>query len=191
MKRSGKTTALDFALLGMLHGAPQSGYDLRKVFAETALGNYSSSPGAIYPALKRLEKNGLVEGKEDHTVSLRPKRLYHPTRSGKAAMREWLLARIDPDDVRRRMDELLLRFAFHSILNDPGATYQFLSHLDEHLENYLEELSGQRSLLDEAQALNPDIPPHGRLALEFGISQYQAWRDWARESQKYFEKPTP
>ena len=36
-----------------------SGYDLRKVFEETALGNYSSSPGAIYPALSRLEQQGI------------------------------------------------------------------------------------------------------------------------------------
>lgn len=188
MKSRGKITALDYALLGLLHGAPQSGYDLRKVFAETALGNYSSSPGAIYPALKRLEKNGLVEGTEDRTVSLRPRKIYHPTRSGKAAMREWLLASIGPDDIQRRMDELLLRFAFHSIVDDPGATYLFLSKLAGCIEDYLEELSGQRSLFDEAQALNPDIPVHGRLAIEFGIGQYRAWRNWARESQKYFEE---
>lgn len=44
-----------------------SGYDLRKVFAETALGSYSSSPGAICPALARLEKQGLVIGEEDRS----------------------------------------------------------------------------------------------------------------------------
>ena len=48
-------TALEYALLGLLHQQPQSGYDLRKVFETTALGNYSGSPGAIYPALRRLE----------------------------------------------------------------------------------------------------------------------------------------
>ena len=37
-----------------------SGYDLRKIFTTTAMGSFSDSPGAIYPALARLEANGLV-----------------------------------------------------------------------------------------------------------------------------------
>ena len=53
---------LGFALLGLLEERPRSGYDLRKVFAQTAMGTFSDSPGAIYPALGRLEKRGLVRG---------------------------------------------------------------------------------------------------------------------------------
>ncbi|MDH5368031.1 MAG: PadR family transcriptional regulator, partial [Cyclobacteriaceae bacterium] len=63
-----KTTSLDYAILGLVHILPQSGYAIRKQFELTAIGNYSSSPGAIYPALKRLQKFGLVENilfKED------------------------------------------------------------------------------------------------------------------------------
>ena len=79
-------TNLGFALLGLVHKEPMSGYDLRKVFAETALGNYSSSPGAIYPALARLEKQGLIIGKEDRSKSLRPKKLYRPSAKGEDAL---------------------------------------------------------------------------------------------------------
>jgi DNA-binding PadR family transcriptional regulator len=52
---------LGFALLGLIHQQPMSGYDLRKVFTASALGSYSDSPGAIYPALNRLEAGGLVQ----------------------------------------------------------------------------------------------------------------------------------
>jgi DNA-binding PadR family transcriptional regulator len=45
---------LGYALLGLIHQKPSSGYDLRKTFTETAMGSFSNSPGAIYPALARL-----------------------------------------------------------------------------------------------------------------------------------------
>ena len=46
---------LGFALLGLLHQKSASGYDLRKIFASTAMGTFSDSPGAIYPTLTMLE----------------------------------------------------------------------------------------------------------------------------------------
>ena len=65
---------------------------------ETALGNYSSSPGAIYPALARLEKQGLIEGREDHTKRLRPRKLYQPSDEGRQVFRAWLLQDVSKDD---------------------------------------------------------------------------------------------
>src|SRR5260370_3518580 len=54
---------LAYALLGLLRQQPRSGYDLRKIFANTPMGTFSDSPGAIYPALQRLEKHGLVSSR--------------------------------------------------------------------------------------------------------------------------------
>ena len=52
-----KTPALGYALLGLLM-KPSSGYDLRKIFSSTSMKTYSGSPGAIYPALRRLQEQG-------------------------------------------------------------------------------------------------------------------------------------
>src|ERR1700675_3621423 len=54
------SSTLEMALLGLLGQKPQSGYDLRKTFATTAMRHYSDSPGSIYPALRRLESRGLI-----------------------------------------------------------------------------------------------------------------------------------
>jgi len=51
-----KHTLLDYAILGLIQDHALSGYAIRKMFEETALGHYSSSPGTIYPALNRLQK---------------------------------------------------------------------------------------------------------------------------------------
>ena len=173
-------TRLDYALLGLIHQAPMSGYDLRKVMAETALGNYSSSPGAIYPALARLEKNGYVEGEEDRSTSLRPKKLYRPTTSGRKIFREWLSRDIDRYDVSHKLDEVMLRFAFHSILASSGATRRLLEQLASEIDGYVEDLEGQRELIPK------EAPIQARLALEAGLEQYRAAARWARKALRHF-----
>lgn len=45
MRRS-DISILGYALPGLIHQKPSSGYDLRRTFAETAMGNYSSAPAA-------------------------------------------------------------------------------------------------------------------------------------------------
>jgi len=159
-----------------------SGYDLRKVFAETALGNYSSSPGAIYPALARLEKAGLIEGEEDRAQSLRPRKLYRPSAEGRRVFREWLSQDVTRDDVSRSFDELMLRFAFHSALGSSTATRRFLERLAAEVESYVEELRRQRKLFPQG------APVHSRLALEAGIEQYRASARWARKALGHFKE---
>src|SRR5215472_1623670 len=109
MKRS-DIPVLGYALLGLIDLKPSSGYDLRKIFAETAMGNYSSSPGAIYPALERLESQKLIRGVVEDSTGLRRRRLYHITTAGTAELKQWLSKPIEQNDVMRGANELMLRF---------------------------------------------------------------------------------
>ena len=77
---------LGYALLGLVQQRPSSGYDLRKMFAETAMGSFSDSPGAIYPALTRLEKRGLIRSEVEERAALRRRRLYRLTPKGRAEL---------------------------------------------------------------------------------------------------------
>jgi DNA-binding PadR family transcriptional regulator len=178
---AGNPTTLEFAILGLLAIEPRSGYDLLHVFGTTAIGNYSSSPGAIYPALRRLEKRGLVKGVVDRTQTLRPRKTFGPTADGKAALKRWLRAHIGKDDVKRRLDELLLRFAFHSLL-DSSASSRFLSNLAGKIDEYLAELEAQY------RKFPSDAPPHGRMAFALGIENYRAAARWARRNIRLFQE---
>jgi DNA-binding PadR family transcriptional regulator len=180
MKRKTPTT-LGFALLGLLHQSPMSGYDLRKVFEETALGNYSSSPGAIYPALNRLEQQGLVRATEDRTKNMRPKRLYTPSERGREVFRQWLRRDVSADEAGRNIEELMLRFAFHWVLDSAADTRRLLEGLLSHLQRYVAELEAQRALFPD------DAPIHSRLALQAGIEQSRAFLRWARQALQHFE----
>jgi DNA-binding PadR family transcriptional regulator len=51
---------LEFAILGLLHAAPMHGYELRKRLADL-LGMFRAfSYGSLYPALRRLQRAGLI-----------------------------------------------------------------------------------------------------------------------------------
>lgn len=178
-------TTLEYALLGLLHQQPQSGYDLRKIFETTALGNYSGSPGAIYPALNRLEKHGLVEGEVDSTTALRPRKVFRPTGAGRETLRDWLVQDLARQDVERRIDELMLRFAFHWVLDSRAATLRFLAGFVDEVEAYVAELGRQRTRFPEGTPLHP------RLALAAGIEQYRACARWARKAIERFEEEGP
>jgi DNA-binding PadR family transcriptional regulator len=163
---------LGYALMGLIHQKPSSGYDLRKVFAETAMGNYSSSAGAIYPALERLEAAGLIRGTVEEMGGLRRRKLYHLSPRGLTELKKWLLLPVESDDVLRGSGELMLRFSFMERVLGASACIAFLESFRKALSGYLPEL--ESFLAGHAK----DMTLSSRLALESGIRGYQSLHDW-------------
>lgn len=172
-KRSERTT-LEYALLGLIREAPRTGYELRKVFVETAMAGYSGSPGAIYPALRRLEEGGLIVGALRSGGRGRQGRDFRLTPAGEAVLQSWLAGPITRDDVALRLDALMLRFAFLGFADSPvSRTLDFLERLEEELEAFHSELEDQLEAIQSA-------PLHARLALEAGISSISDRVRWVR-----------
>jgi DNA-binding PadR family transcriptional regulator len=177
-----ENSLLAYALLGLLHQQPRSGYDLRKVFANTPMGTFSDSPGAIYPALQRLEKRRLVSSRVHASSGLRRRRLFRPTESGKRAFKVWQTRAIAGDDVIHRVDELMLRFSFMEETADFADAIRFLGALARELAAYVPAL---RSFL---KAQGTRMPLSGRLALESGIRSYETLLDWARSALRIYKR---
>jgi DNA-binding PadR family transcriptional regulator len=173
-------TTLGYALLGLIRIEVQTGYSLRKVFETTPMGHYSSSPGAIYPALKRLEEQGLIEGRVEDRDTLRPKRVYRMTPLGDETLLTWVSRPLTKDDLVWRDDEVMLRFAFMGTVADDRTTHRFLEEMLDALDLYIPEL-------ERVLAATPrEGPPHGRLALGSGIEAFKARRRWAKRTIKEF-----
>ena len=171
MAKSLKITLLDYAILGLVYQRPLTGYAIRKEFELTALGNYSSSPGSIYPALKRIQSAQLVD-----ISKLEGQRggKYRITRNGIHSLRMWLERPLTKEDVSRNLNELLLRFAFMGGLVSLEIKLAFLTSFQDLLEEHIADL--QRYLeLERSQ-----LPLHGRLAFEHGIASCKATLDWSR-----------
>jgi DNA-binding PadR family transcriptional regulator len=163
------------------HAEPRTGYDLCKVFETTPMAHYSSSPGAIYPALKRLEGGGLVSGAVEKAGSMRPRKKYSIAEPGQDALEDWTTRGVKRDDIVWRREELMLRFAFMGQLAPVETVRRFLVELAEGAEAYVTELEGHYDEVARVE-LPAGIAPTGRLALRQGIGSYRELAGWARQS---------
>lgn len=163
-------TTLGYALLGLIRAEPRTGYALRMVFETTPMGSYSSSPGSIYPALKGLEKHGLVTAE----AAGKRKSVLHITPEGRRIFEAWLTA---PMGAAEGIDTALLRFAFLNDYPDRQVTLGFLTGFHTVMDG---RASGLRTWLagDEAQAM----PLQARLAVLHGLRSLEASAQWASEA---------
>ncbi len=143
------------------------------------MGTFSSSPGSIYPALKKLVKAGLIEKREPAAGH---KQLFHITASGQREMKAWLCAPVTHAEVANSVDLALLRFAFLQNVNDPEVTRKFLASFISAVRVQIESL--------ESYIASPDggsLSLHGRLALEHGLRSYKAHLDWGIHADREFK----
>src|SRR5918995_965512 len=120
------TTSLNFAILGLLHQQPLSGYDVRKVFATTPMSHFSDSPGSIYPALARLRRQGLVTATVQKKNSLRPRQMYRLSATGLRVLTDWVARPVSRDELVSTSGEVMLRFVFTEQVLGPAAAVDFL-----------------------------------------------------------------
>lgn len=76
------------AILSLLHQAPSHGYQLMKDLAERLGECYQSSAGTVYPALKQLQKDGLITSRTEQG-----RHIYRLTRDGRDTVHrdaEWI-----------------------------------------------------------------------------------------------------
>jgi|SRR5271168_2624927 len=176
--RQPSSSSLEFALLGMLAHKPHSGYDLRKVFANTALGRFSDSPGAIYPALRRLKARRWVTAVREKG-SARNREVFRISPIGNQALLRWLKQPFGRTEVVHGLETLLLRFAFFDENISRDEACHFLTNLDRELNAYIKELeryAAASGLLTSTST--------GALAFRNGLDGYRAHRAWTRRVRK-------
>jgi PadR family transcriptional regulator, regulatory protein AphA len=82
---------IKYAILGYLSWKSFSGYDLKKLIADSNIFYWSGNNNQIYTALVQLHKDGLVTNKVELQDHLPSKKIYSITDSGLAALRDWVL----------------------------------------------------------------------------------------------------
>ena len=104
-------TDFEHVLLGNMAREAYSGYGLKRIFSTTPAMVYQPSPGALYPALRRLVSRGLLSVEDTVPPGGRPQRLYRATEEGRAAHQEWLRQPVDPATVANDLGLHLMRLA--------------------------------------------------------------------------------
>ncbi|MBC9716447.1 helix-turn-helix transcriptional regulator [Streptomyces sp. TRM66268-LWL] len=110
---------LELSLLGFLYEAPLHGYELRKRI--TALTGHVRPVGesTLYPAIKRLEKAGLLARETQQGAAAAPRHVLRLTDAGRAELRRRLAEPEELDLTDENRWFTLLSFLRH--LDDPAA----------------------------------------------------------------------
>jgi PadR family transcriptional regulator, regulatory protein AphA len=121
--------SLRYALLALLTSQPMTGYDVYKHF-ESSVGYVWHAPDSqIYPELRRMERDGLLEGVEEPWGKKGRKKRYHITPQGVAAFREWINTDLE---YARERDPIHLKTAYLEWAEPEAARAQMRAHIAYH-----------------------------------------------------------
>jgi PadR family transcriptional regulator, regulatory protein PadR len=97
---------LEYCVLALLQPRARYGFELSRLLGQVT--GLHTSEGSIYPLLTRLHKVGRVGAKWQESTSGPPRRYYHLTEAGAAALtefrREWVVFRDGVDRVLAEVD---------------------------------------------------------------------------------------
>lgn len=160
---------LDFAILGLLQDQPQHGYELRKLLSE--YGFWSVSFGSLYPALRRMEKGGLIASAGQSGR----RKAYRLTELGRARFVEMLSDDTGETDEERAFH---LRLAFFRYL-EPEAR---LGVLERRRARLLEHLARTRASLRRVGSRTKEKMDRYTVSLmEHGVRSAEADIAWLDE----------
>jgi len=184
MKNSSKT---QYALLGALSIHPMSGYEIKKMLAESTNYFWNESNGQIYPTLTKLAKNKLVTI-EEQMVGAKIKKIYTITKDGQVKLREWLMKDFEYYPPR---DELLLKL-FYGQNVSPNVS---IHHIQKHLQKCQELLKIYNNIEKKLMLLvkQGKRPVYFLLTVKAGVGAAKAEIAWCKESialiKNFTEKP--
>jgi DNA-binding PadR family transcriptional regulator len=138
--------SLRHALLAILTAKPMTGYDLVKYFDGTVAYVWSAPHSQIYPELRRMERDGLLDVEVVPRGERAEKRVYVINEAGRAELQGWSteLAAYQPErDVYR------LRAAHFEFSSYDAARRQ----LREHLNHYTKALHDWQQMVSDVEAL--------------------------------------
>lgn len=152
--------------LAILHDGDATGYEIRKLSTE---GEYAyfveASFGSIYPALARLEADGLVQSHVEQQTGRPAKKIYAITDAGRESFRDALFEDLGDDEFR---SAFLLFVRFASEL--PADLVE--TRLRERLEQQDEVLRKLKELKGKHRS------PEDDWVLTYGITCFQVARDY-------------
>jgi PadR family transcriptional regulator, regulatory protein AphA len=155
-------------ILGLLAHGPRSGYEIKAVVDRSTRFFWAASYGQIYPELRRLEREGVIQG-EDAPSGRRARRIYRLTRAGREELEAWL---VGPETTFELRDENLLRLFFADVL----PLEQALLLLEGRKRAYEEVLEALRAI-DARPGVDP---PFVDLVLRWGIDYGEWGAEWCK-----------
>jgi DNA-binding PadR family transcriptional regulator len=123
--------SLRHALLALLDAEPMTGYSIAKQFDQSAGHVWHAPHSQIYPELRRLEAEGLIEGEAEVRGERGVKRTYRLTGAGRDELRRWVE---EPTAFAPVRDVAYLKATYFEYGSFANVRRQFQAHLQYHEE---------------------------------------------------------
>ncbi len=169
MNTMSRLTLFNYLILGLLSVRPHSGYSLSKSIRETPMSALTDSPGAVYPALKKLEKLKLIESRVTGGT-VRQRKQYAITQQGISTFTGWQSKCPEPIAILRQPAVLILKLAFAS----QSQVQQTLFELANSAQKQSAELAGFW------QTAHAHMPIGSQLATDFSLTFLDTLSTWCK-----------
>ncbi|GKT04052.1 PadR family transcriptional regulator [Furfurilactobacillus entadae] len=154
-------------VLGILKSGPQTGYDITQMFQTSFTFFFDSSAGMVYPALRKLEADGLVTKKVVPQEGKPDKNVFSITPAGEQEFANYLAAPVEPESIK---SDFLARLMFGEFV-DP-------KQISDLVKEKIRQETAEMKMLQER--LDAYLPDHDRimsagqkLAFAYGIQASQ------------------
>ncbi|AYA24295.1 MAG: PadR family transcriptional regulator [Rhodococcus sp. (in: high G+C Gram-positive bacteria)] len=192
--------SLRYALLALLTAEPLTGYDAAKRFGGSVGHVWHAPDSQIYPELRRMEREGLVEGEQVRWGPNSTKTRYSITDEGVRAFREWMSTPLDYAPVR---DAAHMRAAYFEWADPDSARECLQRHIDHYTEQIAQWTTVRDAILDLSNATiarrvqKYPAEDHERIiafkafAYDGLIGRGEAEIAWARQGLELLDKLSP
>ena len=180
--------SLKYTLLGFLSCGPMTGYDLKKQMDNSTQFFWHAKLSQIYPALKKLAEEGLVEATVIPQEGKPDKKSYLITEAGRATLMDWLAEPID--ELSPTKDPALLKLFFSGALDKETLLAQLrrqlalhraqLAHYRQETAVYVEQVIAETGLTREGVMWE--------LARQFGEEYERAYIRWLEQAIEVVEQ---
>ncbi len=169
---------IKYAILGFLSWKPFTGYELKKIMADSIVFYWSGNNNQIYTALVELHKDGLVKNEVQPQERYPSRKMYTITDQGLAALHHWVESSPGLPQLRK---SFLVQLAWSNQLSS--------NDLQSLLEKYEYEVRMQLLMLQEEErrksAPNPSRNAREKyvwkMISENFIRSYRTELEWVQE----------
>ena len=160
---------------------PISGYDIKASLSTVQIHFWNAKLAQIYPALKKLEQDGLLKSKTEKSSKGPSRKTYQRTKKGTKSLTNWLLS--SPELGVARLPYLSQIF-FLNDLHDHQKSLVIFNDLLLKLEQQLLIIEKIENQWREETKNYPDSLPddefYKQLTVESGRMVYQTRIEWCR-----------
>ena len=182
--------SLKHALLGLLTYHPMTGYEVKQFFDSSVQHFWNAELSQIYPTMKALEDQGLVEKHVEGQENRPNRKVYEITDAGRDELGSWLREPSMPADMR---DPFLIKIFFGTEVPVEDVLVLLRRQMEEQqmIMGYADTVLRERIQHSKTETGHDHDPRHAvfwTLTLEMAIAYRRAYIEWCEKSMHLLEE---